>query len=106
MWTAIWTLAVFVLLLFHGESILAFAPSSSAPAAPTGCRSSKSAPGKPSSATTATRSSGASLPAPTSHRARQPTMPEQPERNAVVPSTTPRAVNRTQVRVGCVPRCS
>jgi hypothetical protein len=25
MWTAIWTLAVFVLLLFHGESILAFA---------------------------------------------------------------------------------
>ena len=25
MWTAIWTLLVFVLLLFHGDSILAFA---------------------------------------------------------------------------------
>jgi hypothetical protein len=25
MWTAIWTLLAFVLLLFHGDSILAFA---------------------------------------------------------------------------------
>jgi hypothetical protein len=35
MWTAIWTVVVFVLLLFHGDSILALPPTNSEPAVPT-----------------------------------------------------------------------
>jgi hypothetical protein len=47
-WTANWTVLAFVLLLVHGDAILASPPTSSTRAAPTGCSSNKNAPSKPS----------------------------------------------------------
>lgn len=54
-WTAIWTVLVFVLLLFQGESILAFAAEQLRKRRAHRLQLEQEPPSKPSSPTTATR---------------------------------------------------
>src|SRR6266542_4696289 len=104
MWTVIWTLLVFVLLLFHGDSILAFAAEQ--------LRASRAHRldllREKTKQTVLARQRDELVwrelvgpdqpPCP-------PTVPEQPKSIAAAPSTTPigEPPMRTQVRVGYVP---
>jgi len=65
-WTAIWTVLAFLLLLFHGDAILAFAAEQLRARQPTGSTSNANAPSKPSSPSSAMPSSGINSQAPTS----------------------------------------
>jgi hypothetical protein len=107
MWTGIWTLLAFVLLLFHGDAILAFAAEQLRARRAHRLDLQREKPSRRCSPTSATRWSGSSLPAPTRIKTHPPIMPEQPERRAVAPSLTPMgAANANTGSSRLAPRCS